>query len=59
MPPENISQWERQSAPLRVSNSYSLLFKDFTQYFSNEMKAVDDNTLNQEMTILYRLSMAR
>ena len=59
MPPENISQWERQSAPLRVSNSYSLLFKSFAQYFSNEMKAVDDNTLNQEMTILYRLSMAR
>ncbi len=51
-----VSQWERQSMALTVSDPYRRLFRDFSRYFDDEMAAVRDNDLNQELKILDKLS---
>jgi Ca-activated chloride channel homolog len=51
-----LSQWERQSLPLRVSGSYQDIFRDFSRYFEDEMDEIGDNTLEQELYILDELS---
>jgi Ca-activated chloride channel family protein len=57
IPPEpGLSEWERQSVPLTVSPAYRELFREFGDYFRQEMKAVDDYTLDQELTILNKIS---
>jgi len=56
LPPENVGQWERTSLPLTVSPGYKRVFSDFTRYFEQEMRNLDDNTLRQELSILDRLS---
>jgi Ca-activated chloride channel homolog len=47
-----LNEWERQSIPLNVSTHYRKIFRDFAQYFGDEMKAIGDDTLRQELDIL-------
>jgi hypothetical protein len=56
IPPIVLGRWERQSIPLRVSEPYKELFKEFTVYFEEELNAIGDNTLSQEVDILNTLS---
>ncbi|MBI4333370.1 MAG: VWA domain-containing protein [Chloroflexi bacterium] len=56
IPGANFSQWERQSVALVVSESYRSLFKDFARYFDQEMRAIGDNALGQELKILDSLA---
>ena len=56
IPPIVLGRWERQSIPLRVSEPYKELFKEFAVYFEKEMNAIGDNTLGQEVDILDTLS---
>ncbi len=53
--PVVLGQWERRSTPLVVSNHYIQLVKDFRNYFEDEMDAIDDATLHQEVDILNKL----
>jgi Ca-activated chloride channel family protein len=48
----NFSQWERQSLPLRVTEQYKYIFRNFLEYFEDEMNAIRDYTLEQELEIL-------
>jgi Ca-activated chloride channel family protein len=50
-----LGEWERQSMPLQVSDSYKAVFRDFKTYFESEMNAVNDTTLKQEADILEKL----
>jgi Ca-activated chloride channel family protein len=50
-----FSQWERQSLPLTVSQSYKNMFQRFARYFEDEARAIGDTDLNQELTILWKL----
>jgi len=50
-----LSQWERQSMPLQVSDSYKSVFRDLKTYFESEMNAINDTTLKQETDILEKL----
>jgi len=56
IPPIELGRWERQSIPLRVSEPYKGVFKEFYVYFEEEMNAIGDNTLSQEVDILDTLS---
>jgi Ca-activated chloride channel homolog len=56
IPDEYRGQWERQSLPLSVSDSYQSLFKEFKRYFENEMDRIDDDSLGQELDIVNLLS---
>ncbi len=53
--PIELGQWERQSIPLKISQDYKDLFKDFKSYFEKEKNAIGDDTLNKEMEILNKL----
>lgn len=53
--PVELGKWERQSIPLKVSEGYKKLFNDFSVYFQNEMGALGDDTLGQEVEILKKL----
>jgi len=55
VPPE-LGRWERQSAPLHVSEEYRALFASFASYFSAEMQALGDGDLNKELTLLNELA---
>jgi Ca-activated chloride channel family protein len=55
IPATFLGTWERQSLPLTVSSPYRSLFRDFSYYFSNEMREISDSTLNQELDILQLL----
>jgi len=55
-PDTGLTEQERQSLPLVVSDPYKEIFKSFGQYFNAEMKAVGDYTLDQELAILERLT---
>ena len=52
LPPVELGRWERQSIPLRVSEQYKALFSAFSVYFEDEMNAIGDDTLTQELDIL-------
>jgi Ca-activated chloride channel family protein len=53
VPPDiPLGQWERQSLPLMVSEPYKRWFQQFYTYLENEMYAVNDDTLSQELDIL-------
>ena len=47
-----FSQWERQSVSLRVSTPYHWIFEVFREYFEDEMNAIRDYTMEQELEIL-------
>jgi Ca-activated chloride channel family protein len=55
LPPSPLGTWERQSLPLMVSSPYRSLFRDFSEYFSDEINEIGDNTLLQELQILRQL----
>lgn len=55
VPPVTLGRWEHQSLPLMVSGPYQELFKEFRNYFEQEMDAVQDDTLGQELEILDKL----
>jgi Ca-activated chloride channel homolog len=50
-----LSEWERQSIPLRISGRYTWIFKQFATYFKAEIAAIEDYDLDQELGILNRL----
>jgi len=50
-----LSQWERQSVPLSVSDEYKAIISDFKDYFKSEMTELGDETLDQEILILEKL----
>jgi Ca-activated chloride channel homolog len=50
-----LGQWERTSLPLTVSSPYRSLFRDFSEYFNDEMDEIGDDTLDQELDILDEL----
>jgi Ca-activated chloride channel family protein len=52
IPVELTSQWERQSLPLHLTDSYRRIFQNFGRYFQGEMDAIHDNTLGQELNII-------
>ncbi|MFA6534225.1 MAG: VWA domain-containing protein [Patescibacteria group bacterium] len=54
-----LSEWERQSLPLTVAPKYQTLFSQFQTYFDAEVKAIGDQTLSQESTVLKTLSAGR
>jgi len=54
--PVILGEWERQSAPLQVSEPYRKLFGVFGTYFQKERKTIGDDTLQQEESILDKLS---
>ncbi|MDP2586186.1 MAG: VWA domain-containing protein [Candidatus Komeilibacteria bacterium] len=55
MPEYKLGEWERQSVSLTVSSEYKNLFSQFKNYFVQEMSAVNDSSLNQEVEILKKL----
>jgi Ca-activated chloride channel family protein len=50
------TNWERGSQPLRVSEATRQLFKKFSEYFSQEVRAIGDTTLDREQQVLNQLS---
>jgi len=54
-PPTHLGQWERQSLPLVVSSPYREVFDEFRDYFKQEMNAIGDSSLKQELEILDKL----
>ncbi|MFW5903721.1 MAG: vWA domain-containing protein [Halolamina sp.] len=57
-PPEDdySGEWEQQSDPLTVSETYRERFDRFAGYFRDEMDALGDETLEQELEILRTLA---
>ncbi len=53
--PIELGKWERQSLPLEVSGDYKDLFKEFLNYFEEEMDNLGDDSLEQEREILEKL----
>ncbi len=51
-----LGKWERQSKPLSVMNEYKELMQTFNVYFESELNFLADETLDQEMTLLKKLS---
>jgi Ca-activated chloride channel family protein len=52
---EKLSEWERQSTQLIVSNQYREQFKTFLPYFQSEMAVLNDKDLEAEIKILKKL----
>ncbi len=51
-----LSQWERRSCPLRVSEGYRKLFAYFARHYKSEMQAIGDKSLQKEHKVLLKLS---
>ncbi len=58
IPPEYRGRWERQSRPLTVSQPYGWIMDSFRDYFTDEMQAIKDYTLERELDILNTLCRA-
>ncbi|MGW8168977.1 MAG: vWA domain-containing protein [Sulfurovaceae bacterium] len=50
-----ISEWERASCPLKVSDGYKKLFSVFAKYYEGQMKTLKDDSLNMELDIVKQL----
>ena len=50
-----LGQWERQSLPLSVSEGYSDAIDEFKEYFRDEVEAVGDDDLLEEVRIMSAL----
>jgi len=50
-----LSRWERQSTDLVVSEKYKESFESFKEYLEEEMNAINDKTLKQEIDLLNEL----
>jgi Ca-activated chloride channel family protein len=53
--PERLSEWERQSTQLIVSDQYRKQFEIFLAYFQSEMAVLQDKDLEQEVKLLKKL----
>jgi len=51
-----LGPWERQSAPVQVSDRYAGPISQFREYFEAEAAAIGDQTLRQELEILAGLA---
>ncbi len=49
---DHLGQWEQQSDPLTVSNRYESRFETFRAHFEDEMAAIEDEELEQELELL-------
>ncbi|PSQ29409.1 hypothetical protein BRD06_03065 [Halobacteriales archaeon QS_9_67_15] len=48
-PPEaQLGEWEQQSEPLTVGDSYEQRIRAFREHFESETEAIGDETLSQE-----------
>jgi Ca-activated chloride channel family protein len=56
LPDWHFSDWERQSLSLRVSYHYRSIFQDFTDYFSDEIEYIGDDTMEQELYVMDTLT---
>jgi Ca-activated chloride channel homolog len=56
LPDWNFSDWERQSLSLRVSCHYRSIFEEFTEYFSDEIDYIGDDTMEQELYVMDTLT---
>ncbi len=54
-PDPQLGTWERQSNALVVSSGYNELITTFAEYFRNEMNAIGDEDMQQELDILEKL----
>ena len=52
IPAENAGQWERTSLRLKVSQRYADIFTGFVRYYADEMDAIGDYSLGQELDVL-------
>jgi len=59
IPPSKLGEWERQSLSLMVSEQYRTLFREFSDYFLDEMYEIGDESLDQELEILESLGRIR
>ena len=50
-----LGEWERRSAPLQVSDHYEKIFSEFSAHFYDQMRLIGDDSLQQELDILYKL----
>ncbi len=50
-----ISEWERASCPVKVSDGYKKLFSIFAKYYEGQMKTLKDDSLNIELDIVKQL----
>ncbi|WP_123534932.1 vWA domain-containing protein [Halosimplex salinum] len=49
-PPESeLGEWEQQSEPLTVSDTYERRIREFREYFDSEAEAIGDEALSQEL----------
>ena len=53
-----LGRWERASAPLQVAPEAKAAFRQFLPYFTQEARAVGDETLNREIATLQQLIAA-
>ena len=51
-----LGPWERQSAPLQVSDHYKGLIAEFRDHFDEQAAAIGDWTLQQELEVLDKLA---
>ncbi|KAB1184833.1 MULTISPECIES: VWA domain-containing protein [Haloferax] len=49
---ETRTKHERESAPLRVSDSYAAVFDDLRDYLATESKTVDDDSMTREIAVI-------
>jgi Ca-activated chloride channel family protein len=52
---EKLSEWERQSTKLSVSNQYRKQFQTFLTHLKSEMTVLQDKDLEQEVKLLNKL----
>jgi Ca-activated chloride channel family protein len=50
-----LKTWERKSCKLQVSQGYQKIFSLFRRHYTDEMKALQDKSLNVELKVLNRL----
>ncbi|OYT54305.1 MAG: hypothetical protein B6U72_03175 [Candidatus Altiarchaeales archaeon ex4484_2] len=51
-----LGRWERQSIPLQVSEDYKEVINEFKNHFKKEITEIGDDTLQQAIEILDKLS---
>jgi Ca-activated chloride channel family protein len=50
-----VKTWERSSCKLKVSEGYKKLFEVFREYYIQEMKQLQDKSLQEELSIIDKL----
>ncbi len=53
-----IKNWERRSCKLVVPNGYKKLFSVFERYFKKQMESIADSSLDKELNLIKKLSLA-